>query len=41
MLRELNFTLENEKKRILAQAYTFRAKAYLTLTQMWGDVPVV
>ena len=25
----------------MAQAYTFRAKAYLTLTQMWGDVPVV
>ena len=37
----IDFTLENEKKRILAQAYTFRAKAYLTLTQMWGDVPVV
>lgn len=37
----IDFALENEKKRILAQAYTFRAKAYLTLTQMWGDVPIV
>ena len=34
-------TLHWKMKSILAQAYTFRAKAYLTLTQMWGDVPVV
>lgn len=38
---DVKFTLENDQKRILAQAYTFRAKAYLTLAQMWGDVPIV
>lgn len=37
----INFALENDKKRVLAQAYTLRAKAYLTLTQMWKDVPIV
>lgn len=38
---DIKFSLENDQKRILAQAYTFRAKAYLTLIQMWGDVPIV
>lgn len=37
----MNFAIENDKNRILAQAYAFRAKDYLTLTQMWGDVPIV
>ena len=37
----IKFNVEAEKKRILAQAYTLRAKAYLTLIQMWGDVPLV
>lgn len=37
----IKFTSENDRKRIMAQAYTFRAKVYLTLAQMWGDVPVV
>lgn len=35
------FFRENEKDRILAQAYFLRGKMYLTLLQAWGDVPVV
>lgn len=38
---DIKFTLESDKNRILAQAYTLRAKDYLTLIQMWGDVPLV
>ena len=38
---DIKFNVEAEKNRILAQAYTFRAKAYLALIQMWGDVPLV
>lgn len=37
----ISFTNENDKNRIFAEAYFFRAKAYLMLTQAWGDVPIV
>ena len=38
---DIEFRVENDKNRLLAQTYYFRAKAYMTLLQMWGDVPIV
>ena len=32
---------DSKKSSLLAQAYAIRAKDYLTLIQMWGDVPLV
>lgn len=37
----ISFRSEAEKNSQLAQAYWFRARAYLTLIQTWGDVPIV
>lgn len=38
---DVPFVNDNDKKRYLAEAYFFRAKAYLLLIQTWGDTPIV
>lgn len=38
---DIEFKNESDKNRIFAEAYFFRAKAHLILTQSWGDVPIV
>ncbi len=35
------FSDKKEQNRIIAQAYALRARDYLTLLQMWGEVPLV
>ncbi|MDE7443928.1 MAG: RagB/SusD family nutrient uptake outer membrane protein, partial [Muribaculaceae bacterium] len=37
----IGFSDKNEQNRIIAQAYALRARNYMTLLQMWGDVPLV
>jgi hypothetical protein len=36
-----NFTNENEKNRLLAEAYAMRAHLYYIMVRTWGDVPLV
>lgn len=38
---KISFGQPKDRDRILAQAYTLRAKTYLTLIESWGDVPLV
>lgn len=37
---EINFTSENSKKNILAQAYAMRAFTYFVMVKTWGDLPL-
>lgn len=37
----IEFGVENERKNILAQAYTMRAFLYYVMTRTWGDLPLV
>jgi hypothetical protein len=37
----MTFTVENDKKSILAQAYTMRAWLYFVITRTWGDAVIV
>jgi starch-binding outer membrane protein, SusD/RagB family len=37
----IKFTSEDNKKNILAQAYTMRAFMYFVMVRTWGDVPLV
>lgn len=34
------FSLETDKKQILAEAYTMRAYMFFCLTRLWGDIPL-
>ena len=36
----INFTSEDAKKSILAQAYTMRAFVYFVMVKTWGDLPL-
>ncbi|WP_215224945.1 RagB/SusD family nutrient uptake outer membrane protein [Echinicola shivajiensis] len=38
---EISFTREEDKNRLLAEAYTMRAYVYFTMAKTWGDVPLV
>ncbi len=38
---EINFSDENEKNRLLAQAHAMRAHLYYIMVRTWGDVPLV
>jgi starch-binding outer membrane protein, SusD/RagB family len=38
---EIDFTNENEKNRLLAQAYAMRAHLYYLMVRTWGGVPIV
>lgn len=38
---DIEFTDENEKNNLLAQAYAMRAHLYYIMVRTWGDVPLV
>lgn len=41
LLPEVNWGSEEEKNEVLAQTYFFRAYAYYTLVNLYGDVPLI
>lgn len=38
---QITFTVENNQKQALAEAYTMRAFAYFVLTKTWGELPLI
>lgn len=38
---DIEFTREEDKDRLLAEAYTMRAYVYFTMVKTWGNVPLV
>ncbi len=38
---EIDFTVEDNRKNLLADAYFMRAFCYFSLARLWGDVPIV
>jgi starch-binding outer membrane protein, SusD/RagB family len=40
-LPDIEFSNENEKNRLLAEAYAMRAHLYYIMVRTWGDIPLV